>query len=193
MSLTINPTGPRLAPPTGRWTANIASVSSPYENPFKDLSDSALAEWARINVDTLTLRAMRSCHLDPTRLPASHAMSSCPPCCSSGTSEARRVARGERRDELADRLGDPGLALASYMGRRCTGITLRALGEAAGRMGYTVERMALKRFEQRLAAESKLQRLARRRAPLLPLVGNRPRNRPKTPKAWSLTHQTTLG
>ena len=49
---------------------------------------------------------------------------------------AVEAARGERWEEFAGRHGDPGLALALYVGRRCTGMTLRALGEAAGGMDY---------------------------------------------------------
>ena len=64
--------------------------------------------------------------------------------------------------EFAGRHGDPGLALALYVGRRCTGMTLRALGQAAGGMDYTAVSMAIKRFEQRLPAERKLRHLAQR-------------------------------
>jgi putative transposase len=71
-------------------------------------------------------------------------------------------ARGESWNEFACRHGDPGLALALYVGRRCTGMTLRTLGEAAGGMDYTAVSMAIKRFEQRLPAERKLRHLAQR-------------------------------
>jgi len=72
------------------------------------------------------------------------------------------AALGARWDEFAGRHGDPGLALALYLGRRCTGMTLRALGEAAGGMDYTAVSMAIKRLEQRLAKERKLRRIADR-------------------------------
>ena len=41
-------------------------------------------------------------------------------------------ARGEKWAEFAPRRGDSRLALTLYVARRCTGMTLRALGEAAG-------------------------------------------------------------
>ncbi len=73
----------------------------------------------------------------------------------------RRIerARGERWDEFAGRHGDPGLAMALYVARRCTGLTLRALGQAAGGMDYTAVSMAIKRFEQRLAKEKPLRKV----------------------------------
>jgi len=72
------------------------------------------------------------------------------------------TARGERWAEFAGRHGDPGLAMALFVGRRCTGMTLRALGEAAGGMDYTAVSMAIKRFEQRLAKERTLRSLTQR-------------------------------
>jgi hypothetical protein len=73
---------------------------------------------------------------------------------------ALEQARGERWEEFAQRRGDPGLALALYVARRSTGLTLRALGEAAGGMDYNAVGMAIQRFERRLAKESTLRRLA---------------------------------
>ena len=71
-------------------------------------------------------------------------------------------ARGERWAEFAGRHGDPGLATALYVARRCTGLTLRQLGQEAGGMDYTAVSMALKRFEQRLSRDASLRRLANR-------------------------------
>ncbi len=65
-------------------------------------------------------------------------------------------ARGERWEAFAWRRGDPGLALALSVARRCTGLTLRSLGEAAGGMDYNAVGMAIKRLEQRVAKEPAL-------------------------------------
>jgi REP element-mobilizing transposase RayT len=75
---------------------------------------------------------------------------------------ALEQARGERWAEFAGRHGDPGLAMALYVARRRTGLTLRALGEAAGGMDYTAVSMAIKRFEQRLTKEKALRRMTER-------------------------------
>jgi hypothetical protein len=48
------------------------------------------------------------------------------------------------------------------VGRRCTGLTLRALGEAAGGMDYTAVSMAVKRFGQSLIKNKALRRLTER-------------------------------
>ena len=70
--------------------------------------------------------------------------------------------RGEKWEAFASRRGDPGLALALYVGRRCTGLTLRALGEAAGGMDYNAVGMAISRLERRLSREGPLRRMAER-------------------------------
>jgi len=75
---------------------------------------------------------------------------------------AVEAARGEKWAEFAGRHGDPGRALALYVARRCTGLTLRALGEAAGGMDYTAVSMAVKRFEERLARDKALRRMTNR-------------------------------
>ncbi len=54
------------------------------------------------------------------------------------------------------------MALALYVGRGCTGLTLRALGQAAGGMDYTAVSMAIKRFEQRLAKQKGLRSMTER-------------------------------
>jgi hypothetical protein len=69
------------------------------------------------------------------------------------------AARGERWAESAGRHGDPGLAMALYLGRRRTGLTLRTLGEAAGGIDYAAVCMAIKRFEQRLAKDKSLRKM----------------------------------
>jgi REP element-mobilizing transposase RayT len=71
-------------------------------------------------------------------------------------------ARGERWEAFAARRGDPGLALALYVARRCTGMTLRALGQAVGGMDYNAAGMAISRFERRLLKDSSLRRMAER-------------------------------
>ena len=71
-------------------------------------------------------------------------------------------ARGERWAEFAGRHGDPGLAMALYVARRCTGLTLRELGQQAGGMDYTAVSMAVKRFAQRLGREPTLRKLTGR-------------------------------
>jgi putative transposase len=76
--------------------------------------------------------------------------------------------RGERWSAFAERHGDPGLALTLYVARRSTGLTLRALGEAAGGMDYTAVSMAIKRFEQKLPRNAALRRMSQK---LLAAVG----------------------
>ncbi len=66
------------------------------------------------------------------------------------------TARGEKWAQFAHRHGDSGLALALSIARRCTGLRLRALGEAVGGMEYKVVSMQIRRFEQRLTKEKSL-------------------------------------
>ena len=40
-----------------------------------------------------------------------------------------------------------------YLGRRCTGLTLRELGEAAGGMDYSAVAAAIRRFDGKLATD----------------------------------------
>jgi hypothetical protein len=68
-------------------------------------------------------------------------------------------ARGQKWPQFAQRHGDPALAMALYVARRRTGLTLRALGQAAGGMDYTAVGMAIKRFEGRLKKEKALQKM----------------------------------
>ena len=52
---------------------------------------------------------------------------------------------------------DPGLALTLHVARRCTGLTLRELGEAAGGMDYAAVAAAIRRFGIKLAESRALQ------------------------------------
>ncbi len=67
---------------------------------------------------------------------------------------AVEAARGEKWAKFAHHYGDWGLPLALYVARRCTGLSLRALGEAAGDMDYKAVFMNIKRFEGRLAKDN---------------------------------------
>ena len=58
--------------------------------------------------------------------------------------------------------GPPGRALASYVAQRCTALTLRELGEAAGGMDYAAVSMAVKRLQERLGRDKALRRMAER-------------------------------
>ena len=55
-------------------------------------------------------------------------------------------ARGEKWAHFAQRHGDWGLALALYVARHCTGLSLRALGQAVGTMDYKAVFMQIERF-----------------------------------------------
>ena len=59
--------------------------------------------------------------------------------------------RGERWEAFAHRHADPGLAMTLHVARRCSGVTLRQLGEAAGGMDYASVAAAIGSFEERLA------------------------------------------
>jgi len=52
--------------------------------------------------------------------------------------------------------------MALYVARQRTGLTLRALGQAAGGMDYTAVGMAIERFEPRPAANAILRRTTER-------------------------------
>ena len=67
--------------------------------------------------------------------------------------------RGERWHDFAIRRGDPGLAQALYVARRCTGLSLRALGEAVVEMDCNAVHMAIKRFEERMAKDKLLRQM----------------------------------
>ncbi len=58
--------------------------------------------------------------------------------------------RGEEWSELAERRGDPGAAQAMWVARRCTGLTLREIGEGVGGRDYAAVAMAIRRVDARL-------------------------------------------
>ena len=69
---------------------------------------------------------------------------------------ANHCVGGERRR------GKPGRAQALHVAQRCTGLTPRELGEAAGGMDYAAVSMAVQRFEERLAGDKALRQMAAR-------------------------------
>ena len=70
--------------------------------------------------------------------------------------------KGEPWARFRDRYGDWGRELVLYLGRKQCGLRLKALGEAVGGVDYAAVSVGIKRFEQRLAKESGLQRLVQR-------------------------------
>ena len=73
--------------------------------------------------------------------------------------------RGERWDDFRDRRGDSGREMVWWLARRHAGMTLRELGEKAGRTDYAAVGMALKRYELKMkkdpAIRTKTQMLER--------------------------------
>jgi hypothetical protein len=59
--------------------------------------------------------------------------------------------RGEPWKAFAQRHGDVGLAMTLSVARRCTGLTLRELGEAAGGMDSAAVAASIRHFESKLA------------------------------------------
>jgi len=66
-----------------------------------------------------------------------------------------------------DRYGDWGRDLLLYLRRKECGLRLRELGEAVGGLDYAAVSVGIKRFEQRLTKESKLQRVMQRAITML--------------------------
>lgn len=64
--------------------------------------------------------------------------------------------RGEKWESFAQRHGDTGLAVALYVARRCSGLTLRELGEGAGGMDYAAVAAAVRRLEGKLPKDPRL-------------------------------------
>jgi hypothetical protein len=64
--------------------------------------------------------------------------------------------------ELAEQRCDWGLPMALYVACRCTGLSFRGLGEAAVHLDYSAVWMCVQRFDQRLAKEKSLAKLAQR-------------------------------
>ena len=70
---------------------------------------------------------------------------------------AERV-KGEDWETFRARHGDPGAALVMLVARRCTGLTLREIGEALGGRDYAAVGMAIKRLDRRLSEDKLLRR-----------------------------------
>ena len=62
--------------------------------------------------------------------------------------------RGQSWVEFRDRRGDSGREMVWWMARLHAGMTLRELGEKAGRTDYAPGRMALKRYELKMKIDS---------------------------------------
>jgi len=58
--------------------------------------------------------------------------------------------RGESWGEFRDRRGDSGREMVWWLARRHAGMTLRELGEKAGRADYAAVTLALKRYELKM-------------------------------------------
>ena len=69
---------------------------------------------------------------------------------------------GEGWDELCHRYGDPSVAMAQWVGRRCTGATLKEIGEATGGRDYGAVAMSIRRFDARLKKDRGLRADVRR-------------------------------
>jgi len=69
---------------------------------------------------------------------------------------AVETARGETWEEFGSRRGDTGSALVMWVARRCTGLTLREIGEAAGGKDYAAVGMAIRRLERRFPEDKPL-------------------------------------
>lgn len=76
--------------------------------------------------------------------------------------EAVSEVRGEPWEGLSHRYGDPSVALAQWVARRCTGATLKEIGEATGGRDYGAVAMSIRRFEARLKKDRDLQADVRR-------------------------------
>jgi len=67
--------------------------------------------------------------------------------------EALAKVRGEDWNDFAERWGDPGAALAMWIARRCTGLTLCKIGEGIGGRDYAAVAMAIRRVDSRLSRD----------------------------------------
>ena len=65
-------------------------------------------------------------------------------------------ARGEDWEKLANRWGDPAVALAMWIARRCAGLTLCEIGEGIGGRDYAAAAMAIRRMDARLGRDEAL-------------------------------------
>ena len=66
--------------------------------------------------------------------------------------------RGQSWVEFRDRRGDSGREMVWWMARLHAGMTLRELGEKAGRADYAAVGMALKRYELKMKKDPALER-----------------------------------
>lgn len=92
----------------------------------------------------------------------------------SGLSAFERRAANEgmgtppRSEDVARaRHGDSGAAMAMWLARRCTGLTLQEIGDALGGRGYAAVGMAIRRFERRAKQDRAMGRQRREAAEML--------------------------
>jgi hypothetical protein len=71
---------------------------------------------------------------------------------------ALEQARGEKWEDFSVRHGDWGRDAALWFGRRRGRLSLAKLGELAGGMDYSAVSVAVRRFSQRIAKDTKLRR-----------------------------------
>ena len=69
---------------------------------------------------------------------------------------------GEKWSEFRDRHGDKRRDLVLWVARRCTGLTLAELGQAAERLDYAAVTMAIRRFPSACERDHALDQLAKR-------------------------------
>lgn len=74
---------------------------------------------------------------------------------------AIEVIRGEEWESLCSRHGDPALALAMWLARRFTGLSLRAIGQALGGRDYAAVGMAVRRLDKRAQTDKTLKQQMR--------------------------------
>ena len=75
--------------------------------------------------------------------------------------------KGERWLAFGNRHGDPGAALVMWLARRCTGLTLRQIGEAVGGRDYAAVGMAVRRGERRVRKDKLLRQQLQQAAEML--------------------------
>ena len=81
--------------------------------------------------------------------------------------QAVEKVKGERREQFATRHGDSGAAMVMWLARRCTGLTLKEIGQAVNGKDYAAVHMAIKRLESRAAEDRLLRRTMRVAAKML--------------------------
>ena len=70
--------------------------------------------------------------------------------------EAVEAICGKKWQEFSNIQGDPGRDMALYLARHRSGLTLKAIGEAAGNIGYKAVGKAVERFGRRLKSDKHL-------------------------------------